>query len=294
MNRKIIVLKGLPASGKSTWAKEFVSKNPKWARVNKDDLRSMLHDSRYSKDNEHQVILARNSLISSLIVTGYSVIVDDTNFNPVHLKAIKEIAHAYGAEVEEKFFDVPLEECLKRNRERENAVPEKVIIDMYEKYVNPMQVVPLINDPNKPRCVVCDLDGTLALMRDRRGPFEFNKVDRDEVNLPVFHALVSLVQAETTIVFVSGREDSCYDLTVKWLQDKCATLFVKRGILQEPILYMRKTKDSRKDSIVKEEIYREHIMPNYYVQFVLDDRNQVVDHLRDLGLTVFQVAPGDF
>jgi len=57
---------------------------------------------------------------------------------------------------------------------------------------------------------------------------------------------------------------------------------------------MRKSKDNRKDSIVKEEIYRKHIFPFYYIQFVLDDRNQVVDHLRELGLTVFQVAPGNF
>jgi hypothetical protein len=57
---------------------------------------------------------------------------------------------------------------------------------------------------------------------------------------------------------------------------------------------MRHTKDLRKDSIVKGEIYDSVIAPNYNVFFVLDDRNQVVDFWRSKGLTCFQVAPGDF
>jgi hypothetical protein len=57
---------------------------------------------------------------------------------------------------------------------------------------------------------------------------------------------------------------------------------------------MRETGDNRKDSIVKEEIYNRDILPEYYVSFVLDDRQQVVDALREMGLQVWQVARGDF
>jgi len=57
---------------------------------------------------------------------------------------------------------------------------------------------------------------------------------------------------------------------------------------------MRKTGDSRKDSIVKREIFEEHIKGKYRIQFVLDDRNQVVEMWRQLGLTCLQVAEGDF
>lgn len=45
---------------------------------------------------------------------------------------------------------------------------------------------------------------------------------------------------------------------------------------------------------MKEEIYREKVLPKYNVRFVLDDRKQVVDHIRSLGFTVLQVAPGEF
>jgi hypothetical protein len=57
---------------------------------------------------------------------------------------------------------------------------------------------------------------------------------------------------------------------------------------------MREAGDSRKDSIVKQELYERHIKPSYDVFVVLDDRNQVVDMWRSLGLVCLQVAPGDF
>lgn len=57
---------------------------------------------------------------------------------------------------------------------------------------------------------------------------------------------------------------------------------------------MRPEGDSRKDSVVKEEMYNEHIKYKYNVKAIYDDRQQVVDMWRDLGLTVFQVDKGDF
>jgi hypothetical protein len=84
---------------------------------------------------------------------------------------------------------------------------------------------------------------------------------------------------------VSGRTDDCQPQTEKWLQ---------QYEVNYASLYMRKTGDMRKDSIMKDEIYRQHIEGKYNVKFVLDDRQQVVDMWRGLGLTVFQVDEGDF
>ena len=63
MKTKVIVLRGLPASGKSTWAKDFIDRNSGWMRINKDDMRSMMHDSNWSKGNERQVLLIRDAAI---------------------------------------------------------------------------------------------------------------------------------------------------------------------------------------------------------------------------------------
>jgi len=57
---------------------------------------------------------------------------------------------------------------------------------------------------------------------------------------------------------------------------------------------MREAQDTRKDSIVKQELYQKYVQDKYNVSFILDDRQQVVDMWRSFGLTVFQVAEGDF
>ena len=57
---------------------------------------------------------------------------------------------------------------------------------------------------------------------------------------------------------------------------------------------MRKNGYNKKDSIVKKEIFDEYIKDKYYVEFILDDRNQVVDMWREMGLTCLQVAEGNF
>ena len=57
---------------------------------------------------------------------------------------------------------------------------------------------------------------------------------------------------------------------------------------------MRKTGDNRKDCIVKRELFDAHIKDKYYIDFILDDRNQVVNMWRELGFTVMQVADGNF
>jgi hypothetical protein len=59
-------------------------------------------------------------------------------------------------------------------------------------------------------------------------------------------------------------------------------------------LFMRKTSDSRKDTIIKKEIFFDNINGLYNVRFVLDDRNSVVANWRSMGLTCLQVAEGDF
>jgi hypothetical protein len=89
---------------------------------------------------------------------------------------------------------------------------------------------------------------------------------------------------------VSGREDSCRDDTVKWL---------KKYKIAPPIpsakwLFMRRTGDYRPDFMIKEEIYHEHIELFYDVVACFDDRQQIVDMWRSLGLTCLQVAKGDF
>ena len=59
-------------------------------------------------------------------------------------------------------------------------------------------------------------------------------------------------------------------------------------------VYMRDKNDSRKDTIIKHEIYENYIKNKFNVRVIYDDRNSVVDMWRSLGLKCFQVQEGDF
>ncbi|CCF82380.1 phosphatase domain-containing protein [Nitrolancea hollandica] len=136
----------------------------------------------------------------------------------------------------------------------------------------------------KGKAIICDLDGTLAIL-EGRGPFEYERCDTDLPSEAVVELLRAMGAAGHTVIFVSGREDSCREKTVSW---------INRLSLPSEKLFMRKTGDFRKDVIVKREIYEKEIKEHYNVCFVLEDRNQAVRMWRSLGLPCFQVAEGDF
>ena len=150
--KTIYLLKGLPASGKSTWAKERIAKDPNTKRVNKDDLRAMLDNSRWSKANEKFVLKLRDHIIVEALNDGKHIIVDDTNLHPKHEINLKRIAKEHNAKVEVVFFDTPVEVCLERDAKRENPVGDEVIISMYDRYINndlshiPLEKIWIITD----------------------------------------------------------------------------------------------------------------------------------------------------
>ena len=282
---KLIMTKGLPASGKSTWAKEYLTKYPNTVRVNKDDLRAMLHNSVHSKARESFVLNVRDYIVASTLGKGLSVIVDDTNFAPKHEEALRVIAATYKAKFEIKdFTDVPLKECLERDSKRQNSVGQKVIKDMYEQYLKPLE--PQIKyDSELPDCYIFDIDGTLAIKGDR-SPYDWSRVGIDTLNAPVAHTLSALHSTNQASIFIfSGRDERCRDETEKWLSD--------HKILYDELV-MRPKEDVSRDSIIKECMYNDHIKGKFNVLGIFDDRNQVVEMWRSLGLPCYQVAEGDF
>ena len=134
---KIIFLKGIPASGKSTWSKDFISKNPEYIRVNKDELRIMLGSEGKPCRNEKRVIAKRDEIIIDALRNSKNVIVDDTNLNPSHEERVREIASQLEKELdikidfEIKLFKISLTEAIERDSKREAKVGAAVIARMY-------------------------------------------------------------------------------------------------------------------------------------------------------------------
>ena len=276
------MLKGLPASGKSTYAKELVSKNHNWVRVNKDDLRAMMNNGEFSYKLEKQIVKTERELVDIALKNGKSVVIDDTNFNLDHELFFRGSARQYGAEFNVKFFDTPLEECIKRDIKRPNGVGETVIRRMYDQYLKPKPAI-YERDGSLPKAIICDIDGTLAHMKDR-SPFDWSRVDQDEVD-PIIRNLLNAIKNKYFIILTSGRDEVCRENTEKWLRE---------NDIPHARLFMRNENDNRKDTVIKRELFENYIRDYYNIQFVLDDRNQVVEMWRSLGLKCLQVQEGDF
>lgn len=279
---KILMLKGLPASGKTTYAKELANRGG-WKRINKDDLRAMLDNGKWSKGNEKFVLKMRNTIVrAALENANYNVVVDDTNFAPIHEERLKAIADEFKVPFEVKLFDVSPTECIRRDLARPNSVGKKVIMDMYYKYIYTPD--PYKPHPDLPKAIIVDIDGTLAHMQGR-SPFDPTKYHEDTIDETVKEIVNRYYADGVTIIVCSGREEIHEETTQKWLLDN--------GVNHHE-LFMRPEDDFREDSIVKREIFEDLIRAQYNVLFVLDDRDRVVAMWRSLGLKVMQVAEGDF
>lgn len=276
----VTLTKGLPGSGKSTWAKKMVTESPNSIkRINKDDLRTMIDNSKWSDDSEKFIIKVRDMIILESLNNGKHVIIDDTNLSPKHEIHIRELVKGIAKVNIQDFTNVPIEQCIKNDLRRPNPVGEQVIKKMYRQFLHKQEVYD--ENKNLPKAILVDIDGTLAKM-EGRSPFEWSRVKEDKVNEPV-KKVVGLYDG--IIIVLSGRDGSCRLETNEWL---------KENKIRHHAVYMREPNDNRKDSIIKRELFEKYIRNKYYVEFVLDDRNQVVDMWRDMGLTCFQVAPGDF
>ena len=336
---KLIFLRGLPGSGKTTYAMELVrNADPLslFVRVNKDDIRVKLGMSRkgYKREQEFAVVDHRDHLITEALKMGLNVVSDDTNFGKKHEPRLRQIAKDLGAEFEVKdFTDVPVDVCIARDALRvgDACVGESVIWGMAESglgikrpvqsileapraildgvLVDPLHLgrengsneqyismgsyilTPYVSDPSLPDCIVCDLDGTLAI-HNNRGPYDFQKCDTDTLNTPIWVILDTFerewwehAEGNNRIIYLSGRDDSVQRLTETWLREN--------GCPEGP-LFMRKTGDTRKDCIIKAEIFDREIRGKYNVLFCLEDRDQMVKLYRDMGLCCLQCNYGAF
>ena len=140
--RKVLILRGLQGSGKSTFAKQWVNEDPEHrVRFNRDDVRNML--GKYWVPSRESLINAiQNDFLSSALYQGYDIVIDNMNLNEKCIKEIKTFvqgwnnvsdSHVYDIEIKD-FFHVPLQTCIDRDAKRENPIGEKVIRNTFNKY----------------------------------------------------------------------------------------------------------------------------------------------------------------
>lgn len=134
--REIIFCVGMPASGKSTFAKKWVAEHPEDRyRFNNDDILKSMTGGHYSKQAYLAIRDMQSGLLKYAIQHGVGVVLDNTHMNPFVLDSMfklvtdlvnehmKETGVQYKVTIAD-FTDVPIEVCKERNRLRESPMPE--------------------------------------------------------------------------------------------------------------------------------------------------------------------------
>ena len=288
---KAIITVGVSASGKTTWANSL--KSGGYVIGSRDEVRRHILETRLNRKlasgelwakwkwkDEGEVSKIVNASIELCAANGQDIVIADTNLNPGHRVNLMLNLRSLGYEIEVKDFPVTFEEACRRDAGRADGVGMNVIWKQFQQWNEYIGTKKYVRDEKLPKAVMVDVDGTLATMGDR-GPFDWNKVGVDNVRPEIADMVRGFASMGYEVIVMSGRDSACRTETLLWLHD-----------LAIPFkhIFMRKANDMRKDSIVKEELFWEHVAHKYNVALVIDDRPQVCRQWRLMGLNVAQVA----
>jgi predicted kinase len=291
---KAFVTVGIPASGKSTWAREICRPGNSHCEdevfeINRDAIREGIFFDRVHGQGgftwakwkwkwESEVTEIANQMIEEHADLRQSIVISDTNLHQGRRDALIEKLKALGYEVHVEVFHVGFEEALKRDAARANGVGVKAIAEMYEKYCAQF-VKQATKSAMLPDAVIVDVDGTLAHMHSR-GPFEWDKVGEDDLK-PIVAEMVRHMAENRIVIIMSGRDGVAKADTEAWL---------KRHRIHFDHFYIRAAGDTRNDAIVKSELYFNNVDGKYNVVAVFDDRPRVCQMWRSIGLDVIQIG----
>lgn len=300
---KIILTRGIPGSGKSTWAKQFVAEDPEHRiRLNWDDMRNMMGPYWVPSREFVNKKMLQAALITIAYEsdTIYTVVIDNMNLNPKGYSEYYHWLEHYNSnkpadkicKIEFKDFFTPVEECIRRDSLRSNPIGEKTIKDIWNKYKHFIQTTSVeqyVNnlikpDPNKPYCVVIDMDSTMCFNTNKRpwyGPGAAEGMSHDIENFGVCE-MVNSLSKNYPIIVATGRDTTQEEVTKNWL---------KTHNINPKEYYFRKSGDYRKGVIIKKEQITK-ILEKYNILIILEDSQPIVDMYREMGLTVLQPNKG--
>ena len=296
---KIILCQGIQGSGKSTWAKAWAKEDPdNRVRLNYDDLRNMM-GTYWVPNREGMLKVIEDAFLIKAVQKGYDIVIDNMNLNPKTIARYEEWAKQYNYELERILFDTPVEECIRRDKDRPEPIGEMVIKRTWNTYRNyiiqesikKMKEKEMKQNPNLPHCILVDMDATLFLNTHGR-PFYGDELDPTDIlkdePIPATIEIVKNYQATGKLVIgLSGRTDT-KDIRACTIK-QCENV----GIHLDALI-LRPVDSRKRGEVSKRELFEDNIKDKYFVDFILDDSTKVVKMYRDLGLTCLQPNDGKF
>lgn len=321
-------MQGLPGSGKTTKAKEILKTDGNAVRINRDSLREMLHDGKWSGSKEKRTKDAARELAVMFLKDGVNVIIDDTNLNEGTIQSWKDLVKDL-AKVECVKMDTPLEECIERDAKREKKVGKAVILEMammagiwrpellenniveglfkgrdkfnlfnllvnkFSSLVNNEKLLENVIDESNilmtKKLIIVDVDGTIADCEHRKHHLLGEKKDWDS-----FYAGIEQDQPRWEIMkqVDEYRKKGHPIVLVSGRPDnyrKATENWLCKYGFDFDVLLMRKAGDKRPDTDVKKEIY-DKCLKKYAIECVFDDRPRIISMWREQGLRVFDVG----
>jgi predicted kinase len=298
----LVLTRGLPASGKSTWARALVaSRRPGTiVRVNRDDLRRSMVDAAYATPVdavERRISAAEWRLVRGALLDGVDVVVDATNLRAGVARRWLALAAACGADGHVEDIVADLEECVRRDAARppHERVGEETLRDLHARFLDPatgrpsplgppsrlssVDGAPYRAVPGAPPAVLVALEGVLshASAPDPDHP-------EDVVVPAVVEVVAALAGAGQRVVVGSTRPEDDRTAVASWLARR----------LPVPIeaLLLRAPSDRRGDVAAALRLFDTHVRDHYDVRAVLEGRDGHARAWRAIGLTVLGVGDG--
>jgi predicted kinase len=288
--RKLICTVGIQGSGKSTWAREYLTTHPDCYRINGDELRLMANNTQWSPKREKGILTIQEASVKALLASGYNVIWDNMNVSPSAKDRCIWVACEAEAELYWQRFETPLDTCIARDLARGELIGRAIIENTALHY----NLIPWGDTALYPRrFIVVDLDGTLCDCDWRRDKFLVVTPERpkkdwksflslcwaDRPKLGTYQWVLSL-QQDYDIIVVTGRQEHYYPQTAEWL--KAVKINYRR-------IFMRSNEDHRHDWEVKLDILGH--LPKSQIEFAIDDRPTVINKVwRAEGVKVYPVG----
>jgi len=297
----LVITVGISGSGKSTWCREHVEKVgfENAVIVNRDNIRNLLfgytdetvhlhYKSEGLGKKEKLVTKYENLLIKEGLSEGKTVLVDATHLSVKYLERFK----FFNVHTELQFIESPVHIAIERDFARARKVGPEVIRKQASQLINlkkelglnpiDFPTVTLGYQGHLPPCFIFDIDGTLAHMNNR-SPYDWRKVGEDTSDYAT-KAIARMLHIEYDVIICTGRDGVCAEDTERWLQ---------MNNIPYTEFHIREQNDMRPDWQVKFEMWKD-IAKRYNIMGLIDDRCQVVDYARSVGLKVFQVEYNNF